>query len=435
MFKKEFRIPPFGPFGQGSWPRLSQQTSSNPLFYKKRCVLHKPKLGKMAQNGYHQDQPGPFLMKRITDLLNYLFKFAVVGLALAFVVLNIWPGKQALFPATGIEPTDTPILAPGVDSYADAVSRAAPSVVSIYTQTDLQPVRLRPELQRWLGRSVYNRQVQGLGSGVILDQEGYILTNNHVINDADDIWVGFWDGRISKADLTGADIGTDLAVLKVNRSDLPVAPTGEANRLKVGDVVLAIGNAAGLSHTVTMGIVSATGRNEIRGALFQDFIQTDTAINQGNSGGALINSKGDIIGISTSSLNQSQGTQGISFAIPIDLAQMVMNEIIDYGTVRRGWLGASFDNLPFGKLEDGSAARLEGLMVRQVVTNGPAWLAGLRQGDILIRAGGEPVTDIRDFLFNVAQMSPGTELELEVVRNDNQFTTRATLIQLPPLRP
>ena len=389
----------------------------------------------MDQNRYHPDPPGQISMKQITDLLNYLFKFAVVGLALAFVVLNIWPGKQVLFPAPEIQSSDTPTAVPGIDSYADAVSRAAPSVVSIYTQTELQPVRLRPELQRWLGRSRANRQVQGLGSGVILDQQGFILTNNHVISNADDIWIGFWDGRISKAELTGADIGTDLAVLKVNRTDLPVAPAGEADRLRVGDVVLAIGNAAGLSHTVTMGIVSATGRNEIRGALFQDFIQTDAAINQGNSGGALINSDGDIIGISTSSLSQSQGTQGISFAIPIDLAQMVMNEIIDYGTVRRGWLGASFENLPFGKLEDGSAARLEGLMVRQVVANGPAWVAGLQQGDILIRAGGEPVTDIRDFLFSVAQMSPGTELELEVVRNNNQFTTRATLIQLPPLRP
>jgi len=374
-------------------------------------------------------------MKQLTDLLNFLFKFAVVGLALAFVILNIWPGKQALFPVTEIPPDGTLPVTSRIDSYADAVSRAAPSVVSIYTQTEIQPLRLRPELQRWLGRSIANRQVEGLGSGVILDQQGYILTNRHVISNADDIWVGFWDGRIAKAELTGADIGTDLAVLKVNRTDLPVAPAAEADRLRVGDVVLAIGNAAGLSHTVTMGIVSATGRNEIRGALFQDFIQTDAAINQGNSGGALINSEGDIIGISTSSLSQSQGTQGISFAIPIDLAQMVMNEIIDYGTVRRGWLGASFENLPFSQLEDGSAARLEGLMVRQVVANGPAWLAGLQQGDILIRAAGEPVTDIRDFLFKVAQMSPGTELELEAIRNGNQFTTRATLIQLPPLRP
>jgi len=288
-----------------------------------------------------------------------------------------------------------------------------------------------------------NRQVarlqQGLGSGVIISADGYVLTNDHVIRNANNITVSLWDGRISPAEVVGTDPETDLAVLKISQEGLPVAPLGDTGGLRVGDVVLAIGNAVGLSHTVTLGIISATGRSQVTGALFQDFLQTDAAVNAGNSGGALINAAGEVIGINTASLNQQFGAEGISFAIPIDLASSVMDQIIEYGGVQRGWIGADFSNLPASVTGtdlggDGSENQGQGILMERVYRDGPAGKAGLQPGDVIITAAGVSVNDRREFLFSVSQMPPGSELELQVVRSGQAFTTRVELLQQPPPR-
>ena len=236
-------------------------------------------------------------MKTFLSWINFIFKFTVIGLAVAFIVINLWPG-QVPFKKDPVNATPVQQAAGPTHSYADAVNRTAPSVVSIYTRTIIAQ-RLNPLMQRLLGRRELSRTQQGLGSGVIISADGYVLTNDHVVRNTNDIRVALWDGRISDAEVVGTDPETDLAVLKISQQGLPVAPLGDTGTLQVGDVVLAIGNAVGLSHTVTLGIISATGRNQVGDALLQDFIQTDAAVNKGNSGGALVNAVGEVIGINT----------------------------------------------------------------------------------------------------------------------------------------
>jgi serine peptidase DegS len=360
----------------------------------------------------------------------FLLRSVTAGLAIAFLVIYAWP----LIDGRG----DTQQTAPesrlpaGPVSYADAVDRSAPAVVSIYTQR-VEYQQVSPQLQRILGNAYVARSRQDMGSGVVVREDGYILTNNHVVSQVRDIQVALWDGRVAPAQVVGSDPETDLAVLKVDLAGLPAAPLARETRVRVGDVVLAIGNALGLSHTVTMGIVSATGRNDLRAVLYEDFIQTDAAINAGNSGGALINAGGEVIGINTRNLSQAQGGQNIGFAIPIGLASDVMEQIIEYGSVRRGWLGALFSDLPLSLQADGSAVR-RGIQVRDVTTDGPAWNAGIRPGDTLLSLNGEAIDDARAFLLAISQFTPGTTVELDVQRNQQQFSTYATLIQQPPLR-
>ena len=369
-------------------------------------------------------------MSRTLSFLRFVASSVVLGLAVAFVVVYLWPALAGRLQAPA-QPAAEPVQAAPV-SYAEAVNRAAPSVVSIYTQrVELQ--QLNPRLQRLLGRSHLARSRQDMGSGVLVSTDGYILTNHHVINQVQGIQVSLWDGRFAPAEVVGSDPGTDLAVLKIDLDGLPAAPLADNPQPRVGDVVLAIGNALGLSHTVTMGIVSATGRNDLRSVLYEDFIQTDAAINAGNSGGALVNALGEVIGINTRSLGASTGGQNIGFAIPISLARNVMQQIIDYGSVRRGWLGALFSDLPLSAQADGSAAR-RGIQVRDVSPDGPAWNAGIRPGDILLSIDGRPADDARALLLEVAQMDPGVVVELEVQREGQVFQTYATLIQQPPLR-
>jgi S1-C subfamily serine protease len=219
----------------------------------------------------------------------------------------------------------------------------------------------------------------------------------------------------------------------VDLAGLPVAPLAVGADVRVGDVVLAIGNAFGLSHTVTMGIVSATGRNRLGSALYEDFIQTDAAINAGNSGGALVNHQGEVIGINTRQLGQAQGAQNIGFAIPISLARDVMQQIVESGSVRRASLGALFSDLPLALQSDGSSMR-RGIQVREVTPGGPAWKAGIRPGDILLLFDGSDIVDARAFLLMIAQRQPGERVEFLVQRGSETFETYATLIQQPPMR-
>lgn len=364
--------------------------------------------------------------KPLRVFLAFLFRSVIAGLALAFVIMYFWPAiSQRLNP-----PTIVSAVAPS--SYADAVDRTAPSVVSIYTKS-VEVQQVSPRLQRILGSPYIARSRQDMGSGVIVSEDGYILTNNHVITRVQDISVGLWDGRFAEAQVVGSDPETDLAVLKINLSGLPAAPLAEDIKLRVGDVVLAIGNAFGLSHTVTMGIISATGRHGLRSVRYEDFIQTDAAINAGNSGGALINYKGDVIGINTRNLGQVTGAQNIGFAIPISMAKEVMQQIVENGTVRRGWVGASFFDQPLAQQTDGSSVR-KGIQVSEVTTGGPAWTAGIRTGDILLSVDGVEVSDARALLLAISQRKPGTRVEFKVQRDSEVFETYATLIQQPPLR-
>jgi len=258
------------------------------------------------------------------SVAGFLLRSIVAGLALAFVILYLWPSIADRF---GRQPEVITRVEVAPTSYADAVDRTAPSVVSIYTKkVELQQVS--PRLQKILGSPYVARSRQDMGSGVLVSEDGYILTNNHVISRVQNISVGLWDGRFAAAQVVGSDPETDLAVLKIDLTGLPAAPLAKDAPVRVGDVVLAIGNAFGLSHTVTMGIISATGRNDLRSVLYEDFIQTDAAINAGNSGGALINYRGEVIGINTRNLGQAQGAQNIGFAIPIAMAEGVMQQIV-----------------------------------------------------------------------------------------------------------
>ncbi len=363
------------------------------------------------------------------SVLGFLINSVVAGLALAFVILYLWPDVSERLTGQKAGANSAP-TAPV--SYADAVDRTAPSVVSIYTRTvELQQVS--PSMQRLLGSAYVSRSRQEMGSGVLVSEDGYILTNYHVISQVQNISVGLWDGRFATAQVVGSDPETDLAVLKIDLGGLPAAPLAEDANVRVGDVVLAIGNALGLSHTVTMGIISATGRNDLRSVLYEDFIQTDAAINTGNSGGALINYRGEVIGINTRNLDQTQGAQNIGFAIPIAMARDVMQQIVENGSVRRGSIGALFSDLPLAMQTDGSTAR-RGVQVRDVTRNGPAWNAGIRPGDILLSIDGVEADDARALLLMIAQRAPGSRVEFHVRRNSEVFDTFATLIQQPPLR-
>ena len=363
------------------------------------------------------------------SLLGFFIRSVIAGLALAFIILYLWPNVSERF---NHQPAALTGLPAAPVSYADAVDRTAPSVVSIYT-TSVELQQVSPRLQKILGSSYVARKRQDMGSGVLVSEDGYILTNNHVINRVQNIRVGLWDGRFAAAQVVGSDPETDLAVLKIDLNGLPAAPLAEDSPVRVGDVVLAIGNAFGLSHTVTMGIISATGRNDLRSVLYEDFIQTDAAINAGNSGGALINHLGEVIGINTRNLSQAQGAQNIGFAIPIAMAKDVMQQIVENGSVRRGSLGALFSDVPLSLQTDGSSVR-RGIQVRNVTPNGPAWSAGIRAGDILLSMDGVAVDDARALLFMIAQRQPGGRVEFQVQRDNEIFETYATLIQQPPLR-
>ena len=363
--------------------------------------------------------------------LRFIALTIVIGLAAAFVLVWWQPDLLQRNGDSGI-----PVTSAGTDSYSGAVARAAPSVVSIYTTT-MVTTRVsygNPYYRRFFGDRLVPQARQGLGSGVVVSEDGYLLTNYHVVGNADDIRVSLYDGRIAEAEIVGTDPETDLAVLKIPPEELPVAPFRENGELEVGDVVLAIGNALGLSHTVTLGIVSATGRSDLRVSLYEDFIQTDAAINSGNSGGALVDAQGRLIGINTSTLSRSIGAQGISFAIPIDVALDVMQQIIDYGSVQRGWIGVQLGTPPLQLNNDGTNQRSEGARITDIQEQGPAWQAGLRTGDIILELEDTPVEGPRELLLDISRMSPGETIELLAERDGQTFTTSMTLIQQPPVR-
>jgi serine protease DegS len=315
----------------------------------------------------------------------------------------------------------------GPVSYSHAVKRAAPSVVNIYTRT-ITTSSNHPLLDDPYFRRLFNNQQQriqsSLGSGVIMQEDGFMLTNNHVIDGADQILVLLYDGREAPAIVVGKDPETDLAVLKIEADNLQPISVGEPAQAQIGDVVLAIGNPYGVGQTVTQGIISATGRNGLGLNTFENFIQTDADINPGNSGGALVDSYGNLLGINTAILNQA-GSAGIGFAIPADTAEKVLNDIISYGYVVRGWLG--MDAFP---LTQPIAKRLnlpiyQGLLVRAIYNGSPAFLVGIQPGDIVIKINGEPVTDRQSSISQIADVAPGAPIELEIWRQGATFVVTA----------
>jgi serine protease DegS len=326
-------------------------------------------------------------------------------------------------------------------SYADAVASAAPSVVNVYT-TKLIRERQRtlfddPLFQHFFGdrfRSpVRERRQTSLGSGVIIDGEGHILTNNHVIEDADEIRVVLLDGRTLEAEVVGRDPDTDLALMAVAEKALPHIDLAKADRLRVGDVVLAIGNPFGVGQTVTMGIVSATGRDHLGLSTFENFIQTDAAINPGNSGGALINPDGDLVGINTAIFSQSGGSMGIGFAIPISIAEGVMAQLLEHGRVVRGWLGLAGQDLTPDLAHAFGLKNTSGVLISSVLRNGPADLAGLEPGDVILSINGELPRNSAEILRMIANLAPGSQVEIAGIRGTQRFSFQAEVAERPRL--
>ncbi|MCD0505035.1 S1C family serine protease [Bordetella petrii] len=316
--------------------------------------------------------------------------------------------------------------APTAASYADAVARAAPAVVNVYTTKHVDvpvvPLPDDPALRQLFGQvpGLSRRQAStSLGSGVIVSADGYALTNYHVVEAADAIEVALGDGRVGSAKVVGADPDTDLAVLKLDggAQPLPVASFASDRSLRVGDVVLAIGNPFGVGKTTTQGIVSALGRNGLGINTYENFIQTDAAINPGNSGGALIDAQGNLVGINTAIYSESGGSLGIGFAIPIDTARKIMEEIVKTGTVRRGWLGIEpQDVTPDLARAFGLPRNSRGVVIAGVMRGGPAGKAGLRVGDIVQTVDDAEVADTVSMLRMIAALPPGQKAELGILR-------------------
>lgn len=327
----------------------------------------------------------------------------------------------------------------GPVSYAAAVDKAAPAVVNIYTtkviQERVHPLFNDPFFRQFFGKRnepKRQRMQSSLGSGVIISSDGYLLTNNHVIANSDEIIVALKDGRESYARVIGTDPETDLAVLKIDIENLPVITLASSDSAKIGDVVLAIGNPYGVGQTVTMGIVSATGRNQLGLTTFEDFIQTDAAINPGNSGGALINAYGNLIGINTAIFSKSGGSQGIGFAIPSLLANQILEEIVQYGSVTRGWLGIETQTMTPDLAQSLGLDEVKGLLIAGVYRQGPADKAGIKPGDILLEVGGDLVISDLQAMGKITQTKPGASIVITVLRNGEEKKITAVVGKREP---
>jgi serine protease DegS len=373
--------------------------------------------------------------------VGFMFRAVVVGLAVAFLV--VWWNPTLLGARTTVAPTHpaptviapAPAPAPVVmQSFADSVARAAPAVVNIYTARVVTERTQTAPLNQLFGDywPSYRRRIErSLGSGVIVDAKGTIVTNQHVVAQADSIRVQLADGRIADATVVGQDPDTDIAILELQIDKLPIMPMGRSDTLRVGDIVLAIGNPYGLSQTVTQGIVSATGRGQLGLATFENFIQTDAAINLGNSGGALIDAHGDLVGINTAVLNRNYGgPEGIGFAIPVNLVRGVMEQILAHGHVVRGWLGFVPQDLSEEQATQigagGSAVAVANILVKS-----PAYEAGVRPDDLITALAGEPVRSAQDLVSRIAALKPGAQVELEGRRGRETYKIKLAVVERP----
>ncbi|MCM5680707.1 Do family serine endopeptidase [Schlegelella sp. S2-27] len=370
-----------------------------------------------------------------------IFSQAVtVAVAALFVVATLKPEWLQRNPS-GVVPTISVTEAPAVtpaaapSSYSAAAKRASPAVVNIATSKapTRNPQMEDPWFRFFFGEQGAQPQV-GLGSGVIVSSEGYLLTNNHVIEGADDIEVMLSDGRKTSAKVVGSDPETDLAVLKIELDKLPAVTFGDSDALEVGDVVLAIGNPFGVGQTVTSGIISALGRNQLGINTFENFIQTDAAINPGNSGGALIDAGGNLMGINTAIYSRSGGNMGIGFAIPASTARQVMESLIRDGQVTRGWIGVEPQDLTPEMAQTFNLPVEDGVLITGVLQGGPAQQAGVRPGDVVVAVAGKPVKSTVQLLNAVAELKPGSEAEIGVQRGSESIEMRVKVAQRPKVQ-
>lgn len=368
----------------------------------------------------------------------FIIKSILLGLGLALLLLLVQP--------TPLAKEDKTIRAPSIEqgqgqaplSYADAVDAAQPSVVNVY----IARVRMSrgssvfndPLFQHFFGDQLFGepqkRLETNLGSGVIVG-DGIILTNHHVIEGANRIQVALADGRTLDAEILGTDPDTDLAVLRTTEKGLPGIGIGDGRNIRVGDVVLAIGNPFGIGQAVTQGIISATGRNKLGINTYENFIQTDAAINPGNSGGALVDAHGRLIGINTAIFSKSGGSQGIGFAIPVDLAMNIKNQILKNGRVVRGWLGLSGQNMTPTLAKTFDLKDTQGVLVTSVLHNGPADEAGLNPGDIITSFNGAQVLDSDAMSRMIVEAKPGTKVEIQGWRDEHRFKFHAQVKERP----
>ncbi|MGP8474269.1 Do family serine endopeptidase [Burkholderia sp. PR2] len=373
-----------------------------------------------------------------------------VLLALMFIVVTLKPqwlqrqgqlGKQLATPIVALREVAPGISgAPATTSYAEAAQKAMPAVVNVFSSKDgsLPPdPRAKDPLFRYFfgdrnARKQQDEPAANLGSGVIVSPEGYILTNQHVVDGADQIEVALADGRTGTAKVIGSDPETDLAVLKINMTNLPTITLGRSDQSRVGDVVLAIGNPFGVGQTVTMGIISALGRNHLGINTFENFIQTDAPINPGNSGGALVDVNGNLLGINTAIYSRSGGSLGIGFAIPVSTARTVLESIITTGSVTRGWIGVEPQDVTPEIAESFGLQQKSGAIVAGVLQGGPADKAGIKPGDILVSVNGDDITDTTKLLNTVAQIKPGTPTKVHVVRKGKEFDVSVVIGKRPP---
>jgi serine protease DegQ len=375
---------------------------------------------------------------------------ATVAVALLFVVSTFrpeWlPARTAPAPASVVHqaPSAGPLpTVASVGSYNEAVRRATPSVVNIFTSKEIRsprhPLLNDPVFRRFFGDQApaEAQRAASLGSGVLVSASGYVLTNHHVVEAADEIEVALPDGKKLLAKVVGNDPETDLAVLRVNAENLPAITFGSSDALRVGDVVLAIGNPFGVGQTVTGGIVSALGRTGLGINTFENFIQTDAAINPGNSGGALVDAGGNLVGINTAIFSRSGGSMGIGFAIPVSTAKMVLEQIVKNGAVTRGWIGVEVQEITPAAAESFKLGDTRGALIAGVLRGGPADKAGVRPGDVLFEIQGKPVPDPATMLNIVAALAPGDTARMKLKRKGNDVDASITVGRRPkpPQRP
>jgi serine protease DegS len=375
---------------------------------------------------------------KLRNLFSFLLTSVTAGLAAVLVLVLFKPEILQLLDTEPQLNRPQQVYHPprvsGPFSYSDAVSTAAPSVVNIFTTkitTELQSLRFNdPVMQHLFGRLLpgmkRQRRESSLGSGVIITADGYLLTNHHVVDGADEIKVVLSNGHSVDVSLIGSDPESDVAVLKIDHEpDLPAIPIGSSGDQQVGDVVLAIGNPFGVGQTVTMGIISATGRSHLGINTFENFIQTDAAINPGNSGGALVNARGELIGINTAIFSKTGGYQGIGFAIPFDLAEGIMRQLIASGRVVRGWLGIEGQDVTEKLAEAFGLSGDKGFLITGVMQDGPASKAGLRPGDVITGIDDSTISNSQELMHAVASKAPGTRFQVDGWRGSKEFSFEA----------
>jgi serine protease Do len=395
-------------------------------------------------------------MKETIHKLSSRLRIGLLGTALvvagsSLAVNHLVMAKDAPAKITrvnlSVNDTDIPRDGKFTTSFAPVVKRVAPSVVKVYVTT--KPKAMSPQqapfgdndfFRRFFGdqfnpgeqggRNFKAPAQHGLGSGVIVSADGYILTNNHVVDEADTIKVALNDGREFTAKVIGRDPKTDIAVVKIDAKDLPFMTIADSDKLEIGDLCLAIGNPFGIGQTVTMGMVSAKGRGNM-GVDYEDFIQTDAAINPGNSGGALVDAEGRLIGINTAILSRTGGNQGIGFAVPINLARNVMTSLVENGRVVRGFLGVSIQDVTPALAKQFELGEEKGALVGEVSPRSPAEKAGLKSGDVIIGFNKKDVLDSRHLKLQVAQTAPNTKVPVKILRDGKQSTLEVTVKELP----